>query len=301
MKMTKEEGAIFDSAFCIDYHSDDTARFLYYYHSDRTVRDILTEDGIQLRLNHVGQFPDKLEGKTIEVYFDIALDELLQEGKINKKQFSILAQANMPDKRFIIRQEERGVSFGAEKKCDAYIICFSTEKDDPCMYENYGNRGKGRYCLSFESFVFKNLRLGEYENNLGVDWIRVFYGKKVVDLLKNWILKYLEDADLSDKSICVLMEDVLHELQYSAKRTRYSFENELRLVVYLPENEEIDSHIFEKYEDKGKKYLRLYLDKYHLYGITADPNNNPEVNEELFACLRDRGYGDSIDFRASRR
>lgn len=295
MELTMEDEAVFDAAFSIENKIHDSVQFMYYYHSDSTVRKVLAEDSIRLRLNHVDQFPDKLEGRAIEVYYDIALDELEREGRISKEQASILAKANMPEKNLIIKRGENEASFGAEKKCDAYIICFSTKKDDPNMYENYGRNGKGTFCLGFWSFVFENLRHEEYENNLGIEWIQVVYGRDAVELLKNKILKYLNNAALSDKSRRVLVEEVLHEFRFSAKRPRYSFENERRLVVYVPEKEEICSHLFEKYEEKEKKYLRLNIDKCYLESIAADPKNNRDVTEELYNCLRIRGYGDAIE------
>ena len=138
MELTMEDEAVFDAAFSIENKIHDSVQFMYYYHSDSTVRKVLAEDGIRLRLNHVDQFPDKLEGRAI-------------------------------------------------------------------------------------------------------------------------------------------------------------FENERRLVVYVPEKEEICSHLFEKYEEKEKKYLRLNIDKCYLESIAADPKNNRDVTEELYNCLRIRGYGDAIE------
>ena len=163
------------------------------------------------------------------------------------------------------------------------------------MYESYGKNGNGTFCLGFWSFVFENLRLQEYENNLGIEWIQVAYGRDAVEFLKGKILEYLNNAALSDESIRILVEEVLHEFQFSAKRPRYSFENERRLEVYVPEKEEIDSNLFEKYEEDEKKYLRLRLEKCYLESVTADPKNDRDVTEELYYCLRTRGYGDAIE------
>ena len=49
---------------------------LYHYYKGDTLRKVLKNDAVIFRLASASTFEDKMEGKAVEVYYDLALEEL---------------------------------------------------------------------------------------------------------------------------------------------------------------------------------------------------------------------------------
>ena len=89
MSDAKEQESVdlFDAYFDWDPSVDDSVFELYRYYGENTVNRVLQKDFICFRLSAAENFEDKMEGKAIEVYYDLALDRLKRAGKITQEEY----------------------------------------------------------------------------------------------------------------------------------------------------------------------------------------------------------------------
>ena len=282
--LTATEEAIFDYYMSIEDGLNGDYPFLYHYRSGSTVTNhIFTENNIQLRLTRADCFEDKLEGIVVDVYYDLALEELILERKISKTQYAVLSEVRLPTEELFVRNREDGVHLGTMERYEAYVICFSSIKNDPYMFKSYGS-----FCLAIMKSELQWLESQAYGNGIRVKTTSVYYGKKAVDFLKKKILEIVSNEFLFNNAK-MIMSDNLHEFQYRAKCFQYHKENEIRMIVYIPENGNISSKYFEKYSENEKYYLRLCLPKHGICEITHAPDHISEA-KEIMAVLQKRGY-----------
>lgn len=287
---TEEEVALFNFGFSNNYEVGWDVGDLYHYRSSETVLNgIIQEKNIQLRLTYAENFPDKFEGKAIEVFYDIALEELARDGLLNKEQYATFTKVDLFDKKLFFTEEKDEISHYAMKKYEAYILCFSTVKDDPYMFEEYGNHSKDKFCLAFSGLELRELSREDNGYPIIIKLVPVLYGKQVVEHLKVKIQE-IADNQFYYKNAGVLISDILTELQYAAKLHKYYKENEIRLVVYLPKDEGVSSKHFEKYIEDGKQYLGLKLEKLALLDISAAPWNKPDTIRKINSLLKQYNY-----------
>ena len=107
---------------------------VYHYTNIDTVPLILRDDKIHLRMTHVEYFDDKHEWrKTIEIYYDLALERLLHDDIIDCDTYAALSRIEVPEKTVFIlppsssSTDTSGIVCNTE--CDVYIACFSSEKN----------------------------------------------------------------------------------------------------------------------------------------------------------------------------
>ena len=248
----------------------------------------LPQMGSYLRMTRADCFKDKLEGRIIREYYETALNELRQEGAISSELFGELNQARIPDKDLYITDKQDNIIAASMLLSEVYILCFSTVKCDPNMFKEYGSRGKSKYCLQFFSTMFDELSHYNAKEMTWAKLARVLYGQKVTSYLKKTICSILQ-MKMSQKSTITLVEDKLHELRYLAKLPEFSKENEVRLIVCLPQDKEVNRKHYLACED-DKAHIWLKLKHYAVSNYWPGPDNLPEDDEALGAILRDRGY-----------
>ena len=286
--MTQEEAEIFGFYLFLN---DDLRRcgdILYWYRSGESVEKIFLNDQIQLRLTHVDCFDDKLEGRAAEIYYDIAMEELLQEKAIGKELFDRFSQVVAEETELFISGEENGIRIVSMKKYDAYIVCFSEVENDPYMFDRYG-----KYCFTLSKSMLVHELRERFADRIRCVDLRILYGRQAVEYLKKEIMEKVRDEFLLQNAE-MLLRDQLHELLYAAKRPRYALENEVRLVIFVPKDYPCDGGGIKKEEvNKNgitKKYLYLTLGKNVFYDVSPSPENTVEDTNRVFSVLDQRGY-----------
>ena len=146
--LTDQDWEAMVAAFTWDVEQPCCADLLYHYYSSRSVKRVIKKDGIYLRLAAAATFPDKMEGKAVEVFYDLALDELRSEKRITARQYEDFSKISVPEKLFLAKGKENGMIVWGDAEYEEYIICFSTEENDPYMFDNYIKDADG-YCLHF--------------------------------------------------------------------------------------------------------------------------------------------------------
>ena len=292
--LTSEQKALSDFFFKYDFELGWDIPNLYYYRSGSSLKTIFDKNNIILRLTRADHFPDKLEGKAVEVYYDIALESMLESGKITQEQFEELAEVEMPDRTLLIHESDLGIGAAKWEEFDAYVICFSTQKDDPFMYERYVHKKTaGGFCVEFSGVEMKSLSDKSINNESNIKLIQVMYGSQVIRYIEDQVVNVISDPFLYKNRKEVLGE-VLHQVQFSAKRSRYYRENEIRMVVYLAKDDEKEHpDIFWKTDETGKKqkkYLYFQVPKYMVFNVTSNPNNDPNATVTVMNYIQTQGY-----------
>lgn len=290
--MTEDETVIFDYYFGLGDNLEYRGEPLYWYRNEHSIEKTFLDDRIQLRLTHVDCFDDKLEGRAAEMYYDIALEELLAEHAIGKALFERLSRVTVEKKELFLERDEKGIRLASMKEYDAYIVCFSKVGNDPYMFDHYG-----RYCFKLsKSMLIHTLR------ECFADRIRYFdrqmlYGRQAVEYLKKAIMTIVRNEFLL-RNAEMLLQDQLHELLYAAKRPRYSLENEVRFVVFLSKDDPCDDDTIKKieFEENGitKKYLYLTFKNEMFYSVSPSPANAEEDTVRVFSLFKQRGYSDLL-------
>lgn len=286
MSDAKEQESVdlFDAYFDWDPSVDDSVFELYRYYGENTVNRVLQKDFICFRLSAAENFEDKMEGKAIEVYYDLALDRLKRAGKITQEEYDVLAYLDISQNEFFFSKHPVGIQQYTDTKFEEYIICFSSESDDPYMFQNYGE-----YCLTLTRGNLLSPLLGR--ENLRAVLTPVLYGDDIVKYLESKIKEVIDSPDMK-RDMTWFIGEVLHCLQFVAKQSKYSKENERRLIVYLPEGETKLIPEIERTESDGKRYIYLKYSKDLLCGINVWSNYEIASKDTLNKLNR---FGYSIE------
>lgn len=267
---------------------------LYHYYKGDTLRKVLKNDAVIFRLASASTFEDKMEGKAVEVYYDLALEELWEEGKITEMQFEKLSGISIPNRIQFVFQRSDGWGICKNEEYEEYIICFSTEKDDLYMYETYAHDSDG-YCLHFFGIEIEELRRLGMKNHAEIRLVPILYGKEVVDFIKEKVHEVISDA-VKERNLEYYITDLLHYVQFAAKRKKYSRENEVRLIVFLPVKcgDQLSNIRF--YTDtKDHKYIFFSAPKHVLYDVSAAPYNAKTETSNVKAYLDSQGYQNMLE------
>ena len=286
MSDAKEQQSVdlFDAYFDWDPSGDDSVFELHHYYRENTVNRVLQKDYICFRLSAAENFEDKMEGKAIEVYYDLALDRLKRAGKITQEEYDALAYIDISQNVFFFSKHPAGIQQYTDTKFEEYIICFSSESDDPYMFQNYGE-----YCLTLTRGNLLSPLLGR--ENLRAVFTPVLYGDDIIKYLESKIIEVIVSPDMK-RDMAWFIGEVLHRLQFVAKQSKYSKENERRLIVYLPEGETKLIPEIERTESDGKRYIYLKYSKDLLCGINVWSNYEIASKDTLNKLNR---FGYSIE------
>ena len=291
--LTDQDWEAMVAAFTWDVEQPCCADLLYHYYSSRSVKRVIKKDGIYLRLAAAATFPDKMEGKAVEVFYDLALDELRSEKRITARQYEDFSKISVPEKLFLAKGKENGMIVWGDAEYEEYIICFSTEENDPYMFDNYIKDADG-YCLHFFGLSMRNLTLKSMEYQAEIKLIPVLYGRKVVDFIRNIIEKIAVDP-IRSKNYEYFITDLLHYVQYAAKLSKYSKENEVRLVVFIPKELNTGELNGRLNKSADGEYLFFKIGKELLFDVTPAPYNTKTETKEIKTYLEDNGYSNMLE------
>ena len=270
-----------------DPRIDTDVDFLYHYYGETASKSVFREDEILFRLADASTFEDKMEGKAIEVYYDLAIEELLEEEVISREVANQLSDIKTPSHiwlNFFSGREGRGGMHEYEE----YIMCFSKKKADTYMFQNYCKDSNG-YCYEFSVIDLRELTYKGHRNGAKMKLEPILYGRAVVEYLKQQICAVCNNP-IRCKNMTKYIEDVLHYTQYISKLKKFSDEEEVRLIVFMPRHHIYDCCDIIRSEEEGHKYIYLKAPKEILLGVTCAYFNNKEETQEMMKCLRDKGY-----------
>ena len=266
---------------------------IYHYTDLNTIPKIVLKNAISLRMTKAEDLDDHHEGRhTIEVYYDLALEQLLNDGIINKDLFHNLCTLEVPTELLYLF-ESSSAAFGKSAAYDTYITCFSTQKNDPYMISNYirNSEHKG-YCISFYSDNVKENQSTFNTLSVRLCLEQVLYGNQIIKMLYDFIKRLVHiippDSESTEKWIKPLVLHGLSKLRYFVKLKRYYRENEVRLALMIPNN--VDKSIsyispFTVKEEKGKKYIIVPFQRIIYAGMTQTASVTNEEDNRIRAII----------------
>lgn len=268
----------------------------YHYTTDEITNYILRSDAVCLKMTNIEKFDDIYEGKTIEVYYDLALECLLKNDQIDKNTYELLSQIKVPQKNISITRNNSGDLVGSFTESDVYIACFSKEKDKLYMIEQYiKNVNKTGYCLSF---IKNELESNEITDCFGIGFsfklLTVKYGFQIIYELCDFIKELLSIPDKVDDQYILqyvkgFIENKLNQLKYVTKRSKFCEENEIRLILTTPKNV-LPWEVAPKYFEKVDNGCIIKFPKSVIYGISKSPNLTKVEDEKLRKEFKRRKY-----------
>lgn len=269
---------------------------VYHYTTADVANLILNDEDVCLKMTLIDNFDDKLEGKAIDGFYNRALKKLLKENKISKSQYELLVKIKAPQKNVSAFYEGNGVYRGEMTESDIYITCFSKEKDDPYMIENYiKNDTRSGYCLSFSCCELKANELMGYCFDVGfsLKMLEVKYEKQVIlemyDFIENLVRIFDGCDDKLKEHSNAIIEAKLNELKYTTKLKKFRKENEIRLVLITPKG-----HLPHKklriFFDSAKSDCLVKFPKYVIKGISNSPKLRAEEDKYWREIFKKRGY-----------
>lgn len=248
---------------------------LYHYTTMDAVRKKLSKDCIKIRLTNAEDFEDQHEGrKTIEVYYDLALERMLRNGIITSEVFAMLANIEVPDRTlFFSRKIDSSVIEAKSDAYNAYVFCFCIEENNDYMIEHYiRNDDHSGYCMSFfTDNICEDLhREPLFGERVRFSLKKISYGNEIVDMIYNYMVELVSIPDQCDASFInrwgsALIRDLLSSLRYNIKLKRYSQENEVRLCLLTPASDGNEasrvSQRIQRTVENGKRYVYFDLVK----------------------------------------
>lgn len=255
---------------------------VYHYTDIKNVPKILQNDTIQFRMTNFEDFEDKTEGKVVEVYYDLALEKLEKEKIISEKERFSLSNIDLT-KEIIFRKvqtDEITVNLCEFADCKYYITCFSTKQDDDYMYKNYVRSEKGA-CIGFlgANLFFPN----SYFNNSGafVKGFKMLYGQEATQMIYEKLKNLFTHQSFKDFKTSELIisgiQQMLKTLKWRLKLGKYRKENEIRLVLAVPEKAYSNcEQVFIEKRENEKRYINFNVDKECFCTITVKGQTKDE-------------------------
>lgn len=278
------------------------ANEIYHYTDIETCKKILKSEGLTFRMTHVKDFTDKFEGRTIEVFYDMALEHLLKCGKISDDLYWELAELEIPNRDFFFFNtkdyQDKLYTEVVSTDYDVYIACFSENAASSYMEEHYIKNEKHNGCaigLFAANLESNNITLSFGEGSR-FRLKKVLYGEQIVnriiEITEMLLNAYNEDIAIL-KEVKLNLQQALLELRYTAKRSRYKNENEVRLILMIPKGERVPNYYTPRYEpviENGKKYIEVPLPKCVFSTIEKSNSTTEEEFRDVVSMLRENGY-----------
>lgn len=250
---------------------------LFHYTSPAGMNSILfsNENEIELFASRCDCVNDTSEGKYIIDVYDDAITELCKENQITDRQFYNIKSIMPSDKELIHTYVENECVSVAERKCNNYICCFSTDDDSLAMWNYYSKNSKYQgYNIKLFTIEAKE-SLRKYFSGTSIKWYKVIYDcEEQKKLIKDFILEILKYFDnVSISSIKSVISSQLAEWSRCFKHPCFSHEKEVRVVVSIPQDEENELLPVE-YRQKDMfiiPFIRLRFSKESLSAVTISP------------------------------
>ena len=275
---------------------------IYHYTNEETVPLILTKKHISFRMTRIDDFDDVYEGKTIEIYYDLALEKLHKMNILTEEQLLLFSKVQLPEKHAFIHISSSYNGIKLETAVP-YVVCFSKNANDPYMYKNY-LKGTDRGCsLGFHLFTDKHVvvqgkPLLSLCNGARLFLTNVLYGEEIVDHLVDYIQGLLNCIDgvfinkELEEWILPFIEIELANLQYCSKLNKYRRENEVRMILLVSESESISpnpAYCFKTEEKDGRHFLYIPFHRSLLNSIHASDALKNDM-DDLKSKLIENGY-----------
>lgn len=264
---------------------------LYHYTDIDCMENILQNDKVVFRMTNINDFSDKMESKSIEVYFDLAIEQLYIDGVIDLKIKELLSSIKIDEKHLFSTVDKIfGGEYMKSEPYDVYVLCFTTDGNSSYMTENYIRNSEHKGCIIH---VNRNACGDFCKKSHDYLMMKVIYGKEVIDNIYKFIKDELICGDKSDefinKYVIPLIVAYIHQLRYCTKLSKFKSEKEIRLIKYIPKTENYDEN-FKIEEINGKCYGYIELERYGCWDVRLVGNYKTDETQRYCDLLSERQY-----------
>lgn len=288
---------------------------VWHYTDNNGIKGIIRENSIVFWLTRSDCLADHTEGAVLEEVLQKAIEDMKHKYSFEPGFSRIIDGLHVPTDRSLFYRKNDGNVWHSTEPCDTYIACFCLSENSQEMWTEYTNEREG-YSLEFdrnlfsEIFNFVNVQQGRGYVDLHLQ--RVLYDedeqvqyliKKIKQAYDVFSVACQSDSFLvADDFIAKSLQSILNQLRFSCKHKRYSFENEVRAVVYLPRDR--GSLIINNPEIKNvgsKVVAELTLGRKNwLREISISPYvKTPDLAERTREWIQEMGY--NIEVRKAKQ
>lgn len=284
--------------------SENISDTIYHYTDIDTTLKILSDNSVCFHLTKAEDFQDKFEGKTIEVYYDLALYNLKSSGFLRNQDYEILSDISVSDKRemFFDCPSQEAHSEYKPTRYKTYIACFSMDKNSTYMINNYikQNDRKG-YCLELSSVELNDYNTTTRSFGKGHQFVfkKILYGSQIISYFEKfikWLYSFAPEPAEEDiaKVFIPRIKEELSQLRFTSKLSRYEKENEARLILYMPYPDDSPDYYVPQYTEEvnehGKHFINIELPKQVLFNLFPSDSVGIEEHQHIINQLSKTGY-----------
>lgn len=289
----------FSKLFSLMYRKDDyIGDEIYHYTGVNAAKAILRNDCVSLRMTHIDDFDDVFEGKTVEVFYDLSLENLKREGVIDDSVYNQLSEIDAP-KRYMFHfniNNESNTTYCTYTDYDVYVSCFCEDGNSDYMLKRYirDEDQKGYVIGAFSLDLAENDTTMCFGEGHRFELKKILYGRQIVESIEVFVKELLSiyggriDAEAKEA-----IRFKLSEMRYMAKLARYSREKEVRLILMIPKGDRLPENYKPRYNqvvENGKRYVYVSIPK----GVIFEVQNSKTVPDkewsEFTYQLKEYGY-----------
>lgn len=243
-------------AYADEMESFGSNSILTHYTASENLPKILRENGIVLRFSAVEGMNDSREGKVTESIYKSVCEELLKEAKINQQFCKLAIEIEADGKTLFLEpdpdKKPHCLGLATQLERAVYLCCFSRKPNSDYMWQTYiKNEKREGYSLGF-----RKMDLGQAaivytaddgktilnrSQNVEFQVIPVVYRddlkKSYMETLILTVYDCWEKGGISDHEVQVVIGGILNTLQYVFKEPQYADEEEVRVLLYIPEEQ----------------------------------------------------------------
>ncbi len=278
---------------------------LFHYTSPVGLLGILDHsDGIHLHFTRMDCLNDLSEGKLLSEHYDAVCKKLLKEDQITELHYNEIINLDLQDTRAFLFRINNTSNFKLVKYT-SYLCCFSSDQDSLPMWRYYSknNRDQG-YNIKFCSHVFEKFFSREALETRGheLELYKIKYStEENKELISKIILDfkpYILNPEFNSIAKTVI-RNYLTRLKFQYKSHHFQSENEIRAILYVPEEIPIEATAYARYAVKYKNreglivpYIDVLLErKSWVVGATIGPLVDHTLAKQLlYTFLKDKGY-----------
>lgn len=251
---------------------------IYHYTSESGFNSILfnsnDSENITLWASRYDCLNDKSEGKNIPKIYKETCEELLNDKKIKETFYNTIIKIKSSDKALFSFKPQQAKK-SAMKKCERYIISFSTQEDSLPMWNYYS---KGNYYEGFNIGFYSNEIIKMLQDVFADKFVNVWLGPVVYDkgeqkkVISDIILNlYNSDYVNNEKFLTDFISQRLFDLNLVFKNEKYKHENEVRIVIDVAKNKNEISVKYRTYKGYTIPYIEIKIPKENVASVTLGP------------------------------
>ena len=273
---------------------------IYHYTSPDGFMSILQPQNVVLRFSRYDTLNDESEGKDIFKIYSEVCNDLRHRKLINECFYNEICNLKFREIDFFRHHNEDDKLWEMRsKQCERYICCFSKDKDSLPMWNYYTKEGRYQgYNIAF-SFFESPLHISyihkTYVDQYNIRIYQVLYRnsdkKKFVEDEILYIYSKITDFDNQISLVKSYFSSFLKTMSLVFKSECFEHENEVRMILTLPKDQEIFPVKYRSKDGYIIPYVEYCFPTNTVKSITLGPLLNKETAKEAASSfLEQRGY-----------